>query len=182
VKLVENKLRAQELEFSVEGAITDLSGVPRVHLTLDNPGFETRPIFELLSSAGLVSKELAVSGPMGLRVALTGPSHSLASALNAELKDIKVSDKRAFDGAVTGQILLALPLGGQAPPVQTLSGSGIARASNRVDNLLDADLIEAGRLSPPRPASAAADGSTLLTALSLSRWSVFPEGAQARTG
>lgn len=124
LKLMENHLKAQDVDFAVNGAVTDLSGVPKVNLTLANEGFETKPIFQLLSTTGVVPRELEVSGPMGLRVALTGPSHSLVSAVNAHLKELKVNDSRAFNGTLVGDILLSLPLAGEAPMTNALSGNG----------------------------------------------------------
>jgi len=124
LKLTENHLKAQDVDFAVNGTIADLSGVPKVNLTLANEGFETKPIFQLLTAAALTPKELEVSGPMGLQVALTGPSHNLALAVNAHLKELKINDSRAFHGILGGEILLSLPLGGDAPMSHNLSGSG----------------------------------------------------------
>src|SRR3989338_980460 len=124
LQLTENHLKAQEADFAVNGTVTDLSGVPRVNLTLANEGFETKPIFQLLTAAALTPKELEVSGPMGLQVALTGPSHNLALAVDAHLKELKINDSRAFHGILGGEILLSLPLGGDAPMSHNLSGNG----------------------------------------------------------
>ena len=124
LKLTENHLKAQDVDFAVNGAVTDLSSVPKINLTLANERFETKPIFQLLTAAALTPKELEVSGPMGLRIALTGPSHSLVTAVNAHLKELKVNDSRAFHGTIGGEILLSLPLGGDAPISHNLSGNG----------------------------------------------------------
>lgn len=139
LKLMENHLKAQDVDFAVNGAVTDLSGVPKVSLTLANKGFETKPVFQLLSAAGLTPRELEVSGPMGLGVALTGPSHSLVSAVNAHLKELKVNDSRAFNGTLVGEILLSLPLGGEAPMTHALSGNGKLAAKD--GKLTSVDLI-----------------------------------------
>lgn len=139
LKFVESRLEAQDVGFAVNGAVSDLSGVPKVNLTLASDGFETKPIFQLLSAAGLVPKELQVAGPMGLRLALTGPSHSLAAAVAAHLKDLKVNDSRLFDGTLTGELLLSLPLGGDAPVAQSLSGNG--KLTARDGKLTNVDLI-----------------------------------------
>ena len=139
LKLVESRLEAQDVDFAVNGAVSDLSGVPKVNLTLANDGFETKPIFQLLSAAGLVPKELQVAGPMGLRLALTGPSHSLAAAVAAHLKDLKVNDSRVFDGTLTGEVLLSLPLGRDMPVAQSLSGNG--KLTARDGKLTNLDLV-----------------------------------------
>lgn len=124
LQLTENHLKAPEVEFVVNGTVADLSGVPKVNLTLANEGFETKPIFQLLTAAALTPKELEVSGPMGLQIALTGPSHNVALAVNAHLKELKINDSRAFHGILGGEILLSLPLGGDAPMSHNLSGNG----------------------------------------------------------
>lgn len=139
LKLIENHLKVQDVDFAVNGAVTDLGGVPKVNLTLANEGFDTKPVFQLLSTAGLAPKELEVSGPMGLRVALTGPSHSLVSAVNAHLKELKVKDSRAFNGTLVGEILLSLPLGGEAPATHALSGNG--KLSAKDGTLTNVDLV-----------------------------------------
>ncbi|MBI2988804.1 MAG: AsmA family protein [Deltaproteobacteria bacterium] len=139
LKLMESHLKAQDLDFAVNGAVTELSGVPKVNLTLANEGFETKPIFQLFSAAGFTPKELEVSGQMGLQVALIGPSHSLAAAVAAHLKELKVNDRRAFDGTLVGEILLSLPLGGEAPITHTLSGNGKLVAKD--GKLTSVDLI-----------------------------------------
>ncbi len=139
LQLMENHLKAQDVDFAVNGVITDLSSVPKVNLTLANEGFETKPIFQLLSTAGIVPSDLEVSGPMGLRGALTGPSHGLAAAISAHLKELKVNDSRAFNGTLAGEILLSLPLGGESPVTHSLSGNGKLVAKD--GRLTNVDLI-----------------------------------------
>ena len=58
----------------------------------------------------------------------------------------------------------------QRPP--SLSGASEGSANEAADVRLESFGLSRG-------VSAAADGSTLLTALSLSKWSAFPEGAIA---
>ena len=59
-----------------------------------------------------------------------------------------------------------------APPGPSLHGATEGGASEAADVRLESFGLSRGL-------SAAADGSTLLTALSLSKWSAFPEGAIA---
>ena len=138
--LKENHLKAQDLDFAVNATVSDLTGVPQLNLTLANDGFEVKPILQLLSAADITPKELEVSGPMGLRVAVTGPSNSVASRVNAQFKGLKVNDSRAFKGTVTGEILLSLPLGGEPPATQSLRGNGELAAKDGA--LTNVDLIE----------------------------------------
>jgi AsmA protein len=138
--LKETRLKAQDIDFAVNGAVSDLIGVPQLNLTLGNDGFEVKPILQLLSAADITPKELEISGPMGLSVAVKGPSNSLASQVNAQLKGLKVNDPRAFNGTVTGDIRLNIPLGGETPTTQSLSGNGKLAAKDGV--LTNVDLIE----------------------------------------
>jgi AsmA protein len=138
--LKENHLKAQDIDFPMNGTVSDLTGVPQLNLTLGNDGFEVKPIVQLLSAAEITPKELEISGPMGLRVAVKGPSNSIASRVDAQLKGLKVSDRRAFNGNVTGEILLSLALGGDAPLTQSLRGNGKLAAKDGV--LTNVDLIE----------------------------------------
>jgi len=123
LSLKENHLKVQGVDFVINGSVSELTGVPRLNLTLANGRFETRPIFELLSTLRVMPKETEVSGPLGLKLSVTGPSHKLTSQVRAEFKGLKVNDRRAFKGTIVGQSDLSLPLGGEAPARQ-LEGSG----------------------------------------------------------
>ena len=139
LSLKDNHLKAEDVDLAVNGSVADLTGVPRVNLTLANDGFEIKPIIQLLTAMGMTPKELEVSGPVGLRVSLAGPSNSLLSQIQAKLKGLKVNDPRAFKGNVTGEVQLAAPLGGQAPFVQGLRGEGKIAAKD--GELTNVDLI-----------------------------------------
>ncbi len=107
----------------MNGSITHLTGVPRVNLTLANDGFETKSIFKFLSAEGVTPKEMDVTGLLGLKVTLRGPSNALASQVNAEFKRLKVNDSRAFEGTLVGRTLLRFSLGGKAPLTRSLRGN-----------------------------------------------------------
>ncbi len=124
LSLKDNHLKAEDVDFAVSGTVADLTSVPRLNLSLANDGFEIKPIVQLLAAAGIVPKELEVSGPLGLRVTLSGPSNNLLSQIQTKLKGLKVSDSHAFKGNVTGEIQLSAPLGGDAPLVRSMRGSG----------------------------------------------------------
>ena len=139
LNLKNNHLKLQDVDFPLNGAVTDLTGIPRVNLTLAKDGFETKPIFQLLSAAGAMPKGMGISGPLGLKVTLTGPSNNLASQVNAEFKGLKVNDPRTFTGTVVGKTLLSLSLGGEAPLTRTMRGNGNVTVKD--GELTNVDLI-----------------------------------------
>jgi AsmA protein len=137
--LKENHLKIEDVDFAVTGSVTDLTAVPRVNLSLANGSFDTKPIIQALSESGLTPKQLEISGPMGFKASLAGPSNALTAKINAELKGLKVNDKRAFQGTVIGHVTLALTLGGEAPPARALVGNGQLTAKDGA--LTNVDLI-----------------------------------------
>ncbi|MBI2149917.1 MAG: AsmA family protein [Acidobacteria bacterium] len=139
LQLRENHLTAENVDFAVNGTVSDLTGIPRMNLALNNSGFETKPIFQALSGLGLTPKELEISGPLGLKANLTGPSNALTSQVNTEFQGLKVNDKRAFHGTVAGHATIVLPLGGKGPLDQALRGNGQVTATDGA--LTNVDLI-----------------------------------------
>lgn len=139
LSLKENHLKAQEVDFAVNGSVSNLTAVPHANLTVSNEAFETKAIFKLLSEAGVMPKGLEISGPMGLWVAARGPTNNLTTSVSADLKGLHVSDPRAFKGTVVGKIRVALPLGGKAPVPQLLQGDGKLTAQDGV--LTNVDLL-----------------------------------------
>lgn len=137
--LKDSRLQAQDVDFAVNGSIADLAGIPRLNLSLTNAGFETQPIFQILSAAGVTPKGMEVTGPLGLSVSATGPSNALASQINIDLKGLKVNDSRSLKGTVVGKILLNALLGGGAPIDRTLRGKGNIAVNDGV--LTNVDLI-----------------------------------------
>ncbi len=137
--LKENHLKAQDIDFALNGSIADLAGVPRLNLSLVNDKFETQAIFQLLAAAGITPKGMEISGPLGLRVALTGPSNALTSQVNAEFKGLKVDDSRSLKGTVVGKTALTVLLGGEAPLARTVRGNGNIAVKDGV--LTNVDLI-----------------------------------------
>jgi len=138
--LKDSRLKAEDIAFAVSGAVADLTGAPKVNLSLANDNFDIKPIVQLLAAAGIVPKELEASGPVGLRVALNGPSNNLVSQIQTRLKGLKVNDSRAFKGTVAGEIDLTAPLGGDAPIVRKMRGNG--RLGAKDGELTNVDLIK----------------------------------------
>ena len=140
LSLKDNHLKAEDVDFAVNGTVADLTTVPRLNLSLANDGFEIKPIVQLLAAVEILPKELEVSGPLGLRVTLAGPSNNLLSQIQTKLKGLKVSDSRAFKGNVTGEIQVSAPLGGDAPLVRNMRGNGQLAAKD--GELTNVDLVK----------------------------------------
>jgi AsmA protein len=138
--LKDSRLKAEDIAFAVSGAVADLTGAPKVNLSLVNDNFDIKPIVQLLAAAAIVPKDLEASGPVGLRVALTGPSNNLVSKIQSRIKELKVNDKRAFKGTVAGAIDLTAPLGGDAPIARKMRGNG--RLGAKDGELTNVDLIK----------------------------------------
>ena len=137
--LKDNHLKAEGVDFAVNGTITNLTSAPRLDLSLVNDRFDIKPIVQLLSSAGIAPKELEASGPVGLKMAVTGPSNNVLAQIWAKLDDLKVSDSRAFKGNVTGQLQLSVPSGADSP-VRSMRGDG--RLAARDGELTNVDLVK----------------------------------------
>jgi AsmA protein len=139
LSLKDNHLKAEGVDFAVNGTITNLTSAPRLDLSLANDRFEIKPIVQLLSAAGIAPKELEVSGPVGLRVKATGPSHNIVSQIQTKLDHLKINDSRVFKGNVTGEIQLSVPSGGDSP-VRTMRGNG--RLAAQDGELTNVDLVQ----------------------------------------
>ena len=138
--LKDSRLKAEDVDFGVSGAVADLTGAPKINLSLANDNFEIKSIVQLLAAAAIVPKELEASGPVGLRVALAGPSNDLVSQIQIKLKSLKVTDNRAFKGTVAGEIDLTAPFGGDVPLVRKLRGNGRLGATD--GELTNVDLVK----------------------------------------
>jgi AsmA protein len=138
--LNDSRLKAEDIAFAVSGTVADLTGAPKVNLSLANDNFDIKPIVQLLVTAAIVPKEIEASGPVGLRVALAGPSNNLLSQIQVSLKGLKVNDSRAFKGTVAGEIDLTAPLGGDAPMARKIHGNG--RLGAKDGELTNVDLVK----------------------------------------
>ena len=98
LRLNETRLKVQDLVLPVEGNISNLSTVPSLNLSLGGDRLDAKPIFQILSAFALAPSDTEVSGPMGLRITMTGPSHSLVTQVRGQLKDVKVQNKRVVEG------------------------------------------------------------------------------------
>jgi hypothetical protein len=137
--LKDNHLKAEGVDFAVNGTITNLTSAPRLDLSLVNERFDIGPIIQLLSSAGIAPAEFEASGPVGLKMNLRGPSNNIVAQIAAKLDDLKVSDSRAFKGDVTGQLQLSVASGADSP-VRSMRGDG--RLTARDGELTNVDLVK----------------------------------------
>lgn len=136
----DSRLKAEDVDFEVSGAISDLTSAPRVNLSAGNDGFEIKPIVQMLVAAELLPKDFQASGPVGLRIRVNGPSNNLQSQIETRLKNLDVNDRRAFKGTVAGEIHLSAALAGDAPLVRKLRGNG--RLGAKDGALTNVDLVK----------------------------------------
>ena len=139
LRLNETRLKVQELVLPVEGSISNLSTMPSLNLSLGGDRIDAKPIFQILSAFALAPSDTEVSGPMGLHISMTGPSHSLVTQVRGQFKDVKVQGKRVLKGTLSGEVFLKLPLGGGASAARRLQGNGNLVARN--GELTNVDLI-----------------------------------------
>jgi hypothetical protein len=123
-RLKNNRLKVQDLILPLEGSVSGLSTLPRVDLSLASDRVDAKPVFQILSVFGLAPRDTEVSGPMGLRMTVTGPSHNLLTQLHGQLRDVRVEGKHALKGNLSGEVLVKLPLGGSSSTVRRLQGNG----------------------------------------------------------
>jgi hypothetical protein len=130
LRLEDTRLRANDLLLPVKGDIVNLATVPRVDLSANSDRIDAKSVFQILSVFRLAPDNTEVSGPMDLRLALSGPVNSLLTEVRARLKDVKVSGKRTFKGDVSGDVHMKLPLAGAGAPTRRLLGEGNLVARN----------------------------------------------------
>jgi uncharacterized protein involved in outer membrane biogenesis len=139
LRLNETSLKVQDLVLPVEGNISNLSTVPSLNLSLGGDRVDAKPIFQILSAFALAPSDTEVSGPMGLRITMTGPLHSLVNQVRGQFKGVKVQSKRALKGTLSGEVFIKLPLGSVASTARRLQGNGNLVA--RDGELTNVDLI-----------------------------------------
>jgi hypothetical protein len=136
--LKDNRLTVQNLTLPMEGNISDLTTAPRLDLLMADENIDARPVMQVLAVFGLAPTDTEISGPMGLRIAVSGPSNNLLTQIQGEFKDVKLYGKRAIKGDLNGLVSLRLA-GGGADVIQQLQGNG--KLSAREGELTNVDLI-----------------------------------------
>ena len=138
--LKENRLTVQNLTLPLEGKISNLASAPRFDLLLADENIDARPVMQILALFGLAPPDTEISGPMVLRIAVSGPSTNLMTQIQGQFKNVKLYDKRAIKGNLNGAVSLRLPVGGGSDVIQQLRGAG--QLSAREGELTNADLIK----------------------------------------
>jgi AsmA protein len=138
--LKDNHLTVQNLTLPLEGNISNLATAPRFDLVLADENVDARPVMQILGVFGLAPRDTELSGPMALRVALTGPSNNMLTQVRGQFQNVKLSGKRAIKGSLNGAVLLHLPIGGGSEIVQQVHGNG--KLSAREGELTNVDLIK----------------------------------------
>ena len=135
----DNRLKIQDIVLPVEGTVSHLTTAPRVNLSLASDQLDAKPVFEILSVFGLAPRDTDLSGPLGLRIMISGPSNSLATEIRGLFNDVKVNNKRALKGHLNGEVLIKLPAGGGSVS-RRLQGDG--KLTARDGELTNIDLIK----------------------------------------
>jgi uncharacterized protein involved in outer membrane biogenesis len=121
--LKNNRLKVQAIDLPLEGTVTHLSSLPRVHLTAVSDKVEAEAIAGVLSPLGLLPRDTQFSGPVALQVAIAGLSSNLAAEIRGQLKDIDVDGKRTIKGHLSGELFIKIPFG-RGSLSRRLEGSG----------------------------------------------------------
>jgi len=138
LELKNSRFQVHDLTLPVRGNVTHLFTAPRFQLDLAGDNVDARPVFQVLSVFDLAPRDTEISGPMDLRIAVSGPSNRLVTQLRGLFKDVKVDGKRALKGRLDGEVSISLPSGG-GPTVRRLQGNG--RLVARDGELTNVDLI-----------------------------------------
>jgi uncharacterized protein involved in outer membrane biogenesis len=112
LKLTDNHLKVQGLVFPLEGSIRHLSTAPLVNLSVSSDSLDTNAFFQILSAFGLALRDTDFSGPMALRLTVSGPSNSLVTQIRGQFKDVRIERKRSVKGSLNGEVFIKLPFGG----------------------------------------------------------------------
>ena len=123
LKLKDNRLKIQDLDLPVAGSVTHVSTAPQLDLSVAGDSVEARSVWQILSAVGLAPRDMEIAGPMDLRIKLSGPSGNPVAEARGLFKDVKVADKRALKGTLSGEVFMQLPLGGGAA-TRHLHGNG----------------------------------------------------------
>ena len=139
LELKNNRLKAYDVTFPVEGQIANPFTSPRLNLSLRGTNVEAKSIFQVLSAFGFAPPDTEISGPMDLFMSLIGPSQSLITQGHGIFKNVKVSDKRALKGNLSGEVSIRLP-STSGPVSRRLQGEG--KLAVRDGQLTNVDLVK----------------------------------------
>lgn len=138
LELKNNHLEIRETTLPLQGSVNNLSGIPRVHLSLDRSNVDAAPIFRVLSIFGLRPPDTEISGPMEVALDVTGPATAPTTQFRGRFLDVEVRGKGAFSGRLAGKVWMQLSPG-EGTLSHRLQGNGTLAARN--GELTNVDLI-----------------------------------------
>ncbi len=138
LKLMDNRLKVQDLVLPVHGSVTHLATAPRFQLSAANEKVDAKSIYQILHVVGLAPRDTDISGPMALHLAVSGPTGSLVTQVRGQLNNVKVQGTRAIKGNVKGEFVLKLPIGA-GPVTRRLLGDG--KFAARDGELTNVDVV-----------------------------------------
>ena len=140
LKLRDTRLKVHDLVLPLEGTVSSLSTSPHLNLALASDHVNALPVFEILSVFGLAPRDIKVSGDIGLRMTLAGPSNALVTQVQGRFQNVEIHDKRSLRGNLSGDMSIRLPLGSGSALVQLVRGEG--RLIARDGELTNVNLIK----------------------------------------
>ena len=138
--LNDNRLTVQKLTLPLEGSISNLATGPRFDLVLADDDIDARPVMQILAVFGLAPTDADISGPMGLRIAVSGPSNNLLTHIQGQFKNVKLYGERAIKGNLNGAVSLRLVASGGSELIKQVQGNG--KLSAREGELTNVDLVK----------------------------------------
>jgi AsmA protein len=136
----DNRLTVQNLTLPLEGSISNLTTAPSFNLVLADDDVDARPVMQILAVLGLAPTDTEISGPMGLRIAVSGPSTNLMTQIQGQFKNVRLYGERAIKGNLNGAVSLRLGSGGGSELIKQLQGNGKLTAHE--GELTNVDLIK----------------------------------------
>jgi len=137
--LNDNHLTVRNLTLPLHGSISNLATGPRFNLVLADENVDAGTVMQILAVFGLAPAEIDISGPMSLRIGVSGPASNLMTQIQSEFKNVRLYGKRAIQGNLNGAVTLRLGAGDGSEPTKQLQGSG--KLSAREGELTNVDLI-----------------------------------------
>ena len=138
--LKNNRLTLQNLTLPLEGSISNLNTGPRFDLILADDDVDAGPVMQILALFGLAPTETEISGPMGLRISVSGPSNNLMTRIHGQFKNVKLYGEGAIKGNLNGAVSLRLGSGAGSELINQVQGDG--KLSAREGELTNVDLIK----------------------------------------